>query len=200
MPDAPTNRRGFLAVAAAAVAALFVSSDYSQRSAESAGGDGAVQIENGTPLLLAAGEGAPYWTMGMLMTIKAAAGQTQSGFGVMEALMPAGSAPPFHIHHHEAEINYVLDGLITFQCGDQVGEYGPGSFIYLPQGVPHRFKAGPEGARMLGIVAPGGLEHLYVEPGEPAQALRLPEAPPDVAKWLSLAARYGIEVVGPPLA
>lgn len=158
-----------------------------------------MQTERVAPILLTAGEGDPYWTMGMLMTVKAATAQTGGGVSAMEALMPAGSAPPFHIHRHEAEINYVLDGVITFQCGDETRECGPGSFIYLPQGVPHRFKVGPDGARMLGVMAPGGLEQLYTEVGEPAAALHLPEAPPNVAGWLALAAKYGIEVVGPPL-
>jgi quercetin dioxygenase-like cupin family protein len=158
-----------------------------------------MQTEQATPILLTAGEGDPYWTMGMLLTVKAAAAQTGGEVGAMEVVMPAGSAPPFHIHHHEAEINYVLDGVITFQCGEVVRECGPGSFIYLPRGVPHRFKAGPDGARMLGISAPGGLEGLYTAVGEPAGELRLPDAPPNVAGWLAHAGQYGIEVIGPPL-
>lgn len=151
------------------------------------------------PILLAAGEGTPYWSMGMLMTVKAGAVQTDGAVSGFESLLPAGSAPPYHIHRREAEINYVLDGLITFQCGDELRECEAGSFIYLPQGVPHRFKVGPEGARMLSVVAPGGLEQLYAAVGEPAGASRLPDLPPNVAGWLALAAEFGIEVVGPPL-
>jgi quercetin dioxygenase-like cupin family protein len=195
-----TRRRVMTALAAVGSLLIIPPASARQPIPIRAQGDDDMQTEDVTPNLLGAGEGTPYWTMGMLMTIKAAAGQTGGRLGVMEALMPAGNAPPFHIHRHEAEIDFILDGLLTVQCDDTVRECGPGSFIYLPQGVPHRWKAGPEGARILSVATPGGLEQLYVEVGEPAQALRLPDRPPNVAGWLALAAHYGIEVVGPPLS
>jgi quercetin dioxygenase-like cupin family protein len=151
------------------------------------------------PLVVRNNEGTHLWTMGMLMTVKASARQTNGQVSAMEVRFPPGAAPPLHIHHHEAEINYVLEGQMRFQCGDAVYDCGPGDFVYLPRNTPHSFRAGPDGARMLAFAAPAGIDELYEKVGEPAQELRLPDAPPNVARWLELAPDFSIEVLGPPV-
>lgn len=150
-------------------------------------------------LIVPAGGGSALWSMGMLMTVKAGDADTDSLLSVLEVNLPAGAAPPLHIHHREAELNYVLDGLMRFQCADEVQEAGVGTFVYVPRGVPHAFKAGPDGARMLAVTSPAGIEHLYEAVGEPARELALPGTPPNIPAWLENAARFGIEVIGPPL-
>jgi mannose-6-phosphate isomerase-like protein (cupin superfamily) len=144
-------------------------------------------------------EGTALWTMGQLMLVKASAAQTGGELGALETVLTPAAAPPLHVHHHEAEINYVLEGSLTMRCGDEVFDAGPGTFVYLPKGVPHAFRASADGARMLAIVLPGGLERLYEQVGVPATELRAPDLPPDVAGWLAHAPSYGLEVVGPPL-
>ena len=151
------------------------------------------------PLAVRSDNGTHLWTMGMLMTVKARASETNGEFSAMEVRLPAGAAPPLHVHHHEAEINYVIEGRIRFQCGEQIHDCGPGDFIYLPRHTPHSFRAGPDGARMLAVVAPAGIDELYAQVGEPATELRLPSTPPNVARWLELAPAFGLEVVGPPV-
>lgn len=144
--------------------------------------------------------GTALWSMGMLMTVKAGDADTESLFSVIEVQLPAGAAPPLHIHHREAELNYLLDGTMRFQCGDEVQEAVAGTFVYVPRGVPHAFKAGPGGARMLALTSPAGIEHLYEEVGEPAADLVVPDTPPNIPGWLQNAGRFGIEVIGPPLS
>ena len=146
-----------------------------------------------------ADEGLALWTMGLLMTIRAASADTNGRLAAMEVLMPAEAAPPLHIHHKEDEVNYVLEGELTMRCGDRTWECGPGSFVFLPRGVPHAFRPGPSGARMLAIVTPGGLENLYRTVGEPAIERRIPDIAPNIAGWMGLAAEYGLELAGPPL-
>jgi quercetin dioxygenase-like cupin family protein len=151
------------------------------------------------PLVVRKNEGTHLWTMGMLMTVKASAQRTNGEISAMEVAFPPGAAPPLHIHHHEAEINYVLDGQMRFQCGDAVYDCDPGDFVYLPRNTAHSFRAGSDGARMLAITVPAGIDELYERVGEPAKELRLPDTPPDVAHWLELAPDYNIEVLGPPV-
>jgi quercetin dioxygenase-like cupin family protein len=151
------------------------------------------------PLVVRRNEGTHLWTMGMLMTVKASAHLTNGKISAMEVTFPPDAAPPLHVHHHEAEINYVLEGEMRFQCGAAVYDCGPGDFVYLPENTAHSFRAGPSGARMLAITAPAGIDELYERVGEPAKELRLPDAPPNVARWLELAPDYSIEVVGPPI-
>lgn len=71
--------------------------------------------------------------------------------------------------------------------------------------MPHAFRVTTETAKFLVINAPGGLIDIYDEVGRPAAARQLPEPDErqlhaDVERWLAAAPRYGIEVVGPPLA
>jgi quercetin dioxygenase-like cupin family protein len=151
-------------------------------------------------LILQPGAGTALWSMGMLMTVKAGDRDTDSLFSVIEVQLPAGAAPPLHIHHREAELNYLLDGEMRFQCGDAVQHARAGTFVYIPRGVAHAFKAGDAGARMLALTSPAGIEHLYETVGEPAQERVLPNTPPNIPGWLENAARFGIEVIGPPLS
>jgi mannose-6-phosphate isomerase-like protein (cupin superfamily) len=146
-----------------------------------------------------AGEGKALWTMGQLMLVKASSEETGGEMAALETRMTWMAAPPLHIHHHESEINVVLEGEITVRCGEETWECGPGSFVYLPKGVPHAFRPGPEGARMLFIVMPGGLETLYEKVGVPAEELRQPDLPPDIEGWMQHASHYGLELVGPPI-
>jgi uncharacterized cupin superfamily protein len=110
-----------------------------------------------------------------------------------------------HVHTREAEAFYLLDGTMTYRVGEQDYQLSPGSFIYLPSGVPHAFRVTSTGpVQFLAIVAPGGLMSMYDEAGRPAAQRRLPEPDAeqmqaDIGHWLEATSRYGIQVLGPPL-
>jgi quercetin dioxygenase-like cupin family protein len=69
---------------------------------------------------LGPGEGDARWVMGELDTIKATAAQTGGLFGLKESKSAKGSGPPLHVHEHEDEACYVLEGEVTFFVGDDV--------------------------------------------------------------------------------
>jgi mannose-6-phosphate isomerase-like protein (cupin superfamily) len=73
---------------------------------------------------------------------------------------------------------------VTGTYGDEAFEAAPGSFVFLPRGLPHVFRAEGE-ARLLLISVPGGIEHYF---GEINQAS-------SVAEQERIGARYGIRVV-----
>jgi hypothetical protein len=51
---------------------------------------------------------------------------------------------------------------------------------------------------MLLLNTPAGFEQFLVEAGEPAKELNLPPAePPDMERLMSVAAKYGIDILGP---
>ncbi len=66
--------------------------------------------------------------------------------------------------------------------------------------MPHWFSVGPNGVRMLVLATPKGqFEQFVREMSEPAQSRTLPPpGPPDIEKLQSLAAKLGIELLGPP--
>ena len=148
------------------------------------------------------GGGQPIWFLRNRMSLKATAASTGGAFGLVESLIAPGFSPPMHVHHREDESFYVLEGELTMQCGEQRFTASAGAFVFLPRGVPHSFVVeGGRPARMLTILTPGGGEGVFVEGGRPPEGDGLPPAmPPDVAALKAVSARFGAEIVGPPLA
>jgi hypothetical protein len=105
-----------------------------------------------------------------------------------------------HVHHREDEAFYVLDGGIRFRLGDEQFTAGPGTFVFGPRDVAHCFKVLDGGARALVLISPAGLEHMFLEGGQPVLD---PSAPPardyDLEHVKVLAGKYGFHIVGPPL-
>ena len=148
-------------------------------------------------------EGDPIWFLGNLSTMKAKSDQTQNAYGMYVALIAPESGPPPHLHYHQDEAFFVLDGEAHVRCGEQPWHASKGAFVFLPQGIPHTYKAGNTPLKMVVITSPGGplgFEYFVEAMGEPAQTRTLP-APkaPDRAKLQRLAAQYDIEFVAMPL-
>lgn len=125
---------------------------------------------------LAPGEGVP----GFGDAVKASRLSTGGGMTVIESHTYGGA--PRHVHTHEDEYFYVLEGRITVSVGDEECEAGPGSFVYLPRGVPHHWdvlEGGP--ARLLMMTVPAMLEEFLKEFHAASGAERA-----------EVAARYGI--------
>ena len=140
------------------------------------------------------------WWQGVLMTLKAHRGSTGGAFGLIEARFPAGFGPPLHVHHREDETFYVLDGELRCRLGDQELTAGPGQLVFGPRKLAHTFKTGPAGARALVLLTPAGIEQMFQEGGIPAHDPTTPPAQDyDVQQVIRLSAKYGMDVIGPPL-
>ena len=90
------------------------------------------------PYALKAGEG---WTdrFGIDFTVKAGEVQEGSGTAFLEYVTRKGDEPPNHIHETEDEMFYVLEGAITFRCGEETFDLEKGGFIFLPRGIQHGY-------------------------------------------------------------
>jgi len=150
---------------------------------------------------VAPGEGPAVWFLQNRMVLKATAESTGGAFGLVESLIAPGAAPPMHIHYEEDEAFYVLEGELTFQCGDETARATTGSFVFLPRGVPHGFVVESDTpVRMLTLLVPGGGERMFVEGGRPAEHEGMPPvAPPDIPQLQRVAQKYGNAIVGPPM-
>ena len=122
--------------------------------------------------------GAQYWFFGMLAEIKASAADTNGQYTLVEITAPAGLQTPLHVHYREDEGFYVLEGSVTIVVGDEIVELASGQHAFGPRDVPHRFTVGPDGARMIWVLTPGGFENLIEEASVPAEAPTVP--PPSV--------------------
>ena len=159
------------------------------------------QAATANPIAHRQGEGDARWFLGALTTIKSTGEATGGRVAVTENWAPRGHGSPLHVHHNEDEWFYVLSGELTFWVGGQVVPASAGSFLYGPRDVPHTFTVSSDEARFLLVIEPAGFESFLLELSEPAQALTLPPAsvePPALETMMAAAARYGLEILGPP--
>src|SRR3984893_9038635 len=146
------------------------------------------------PFVLGPDDGEATWFMGTRMTVKATAQSTGGSFGLLEVRLAAGFSPPLHIHHHEDESFWILEGQLTLLCDGQTYQAGPGSLVYLPRDLPHGFRVDGGPARLLELVQPAGHEHFYVKGGRPALDDSIAEIDPrDFERIGALYAKYGLE-------
>lgn len=158
------------------------------------------QIGSATAYSLAEGEGDRHWFVGALMVRKAGRDETGGAFDLLDQTMPPHYSVPLHVHREEDEAWFLLDGDITFHCGERRLHVERGGWIFAPRNVPHTFKVGDGGARALTFTSPSGFAQFVAELGEPAPDLVVPPtAPVDEQLLTEVAKRYGLEIVGPPL-
>jgi quercetin dioxygenase-like cupin family protein len=150
--------------------------------------------------VMAADEGQAFWFLNTLTINKVRSDDSRGQLSIVDHRVPAGFAPPPHIHQASDEALLVLDGELEGFCGDQAWRARPGSLVYLPHGIPHGFtvsEAGP--GRIIVVVSPGGFDQFVAAAGQPARDLRLPEpVAPDPARITQLAAAHGIQILPPP--
>lgn len=146
--------------------------------------------------LLRIGPDAPFRFLGIPTVMQSTGETTSGGFGLMEhTMMPPGFGSPYHTHHREDEAFYVLEGEVAFVLDGKWKVAGAGEYVFGPRRIPHGFKvAGSAPARMLLLCSPAGFEHFVLEQ---ATEMTAPVTPPDMAKMMELAAKYGIDIHGP---
>ncbi|QDZ00499.2 cupin domain-containing protein [Nitratireductor mangrovi] len=142
-------------------------------------------------------EGTARWWMGSLALIKATSAETGGLYTLVE-VREDESETPLHVHHREDETFWVLEGEVEFEVGGTITHAGPGTMLFGPRGVPHRYAIRRGPARLLFLFTPGGFEGLLMETSEPAGEFRLPlegEAMPDFETLPATVRKYGCELL-----
>jgi quercetin dioxygenase-like cupin family protein len=149
--------------------------------------------------VLASDEGPAFWFLNTLTINKVGSEHSNGQLSIVDHRVPQGFAPPPHVHQVSDEAILVLDGEFEGFCGDRNWRAGPGSLVFLPQGIPHGFtvsQASP--GRAIVVLSPAGFEKFVAALGEPANDLRLPDpVPPDPGHVAQLAAAHGIKILPP---
>ena len=150
------------------------------------------------PVAVREHEGEARWWFGALAVIKATAADTGGQMTIVEMTEPPGAEAPRHVHHREDESFWILEGDVTLQVGDATIEASAGDYAFGPRNIPHSYKVGDSGCRMLFICTPGGFEDLVRAMSEPAGSRTLPppaDAPPDMERIAAVAEMYGCELL-----
>lgn len=119
---------------------------------------------------------------------KVAADETRGGLFIIEHrnLMPGG--PALHLHPHQEEWFYVMEGTVVFQVGNQRVQLRPGESILAPRAVPHTFSAVHDASHLLIAFCPAGkMEQYFLDA----------EKHPDQAAKAEFMDRYDMEWIGP---
>jgi quercetin dioxygenase-like cupin family protein len=127
--------------------------------------------------------------------------EAREDYSLVRMHSPAGGQPPLHVHEHEDEGFYVLEGSLTLWVGDEPPvKLVPGEYALAPHGVPHTYRTGDAGGVYLVTSAPGTFVPFMREAGEPALQPSLPvlDGPPDAERLARIAAAHGITILGPP--
>jgi quercetin dioxygenase-like cupin family protein len=143
--------------------------------------------------------GDTIWMLNTWMRYVATAEDTNGQLAVVEQRCSPAGDPPRHVHEHEDETFYVLEGRLTATIGgDPPVTAGPGECVFLPRGTAHGLHAETPEVRGLVLVSPAGFEQFFAAIGEPATTSELPEpAAPDVPAVVAAAARYGVTILPP---
>jgi quercetin dioxygenase-like cupin family protein len=127
------------------------------------------------------------------LTFIVRAEQTNGRLLALEAVAPPGEGPPLHTHTREEETIYVLSGDFRWKVGDDLSAAAPGSFAFIPRGVPHTWQnVSDQPGRLLVTFAPAGMEGFFERLSSMTEF--------DLEEFRSAGAEHGTEVVGPPLA
>jgi quercetin dioxygenase-like cupin family protein len=151
------------------------------------------------PVSVRGDEGEARWWFAALAVIKATAADTGGQMTIVEMTEPPGAEAPLHVHHREDEGFWILEGDLTLQVGDATIEASAGDYAFGPRDIPHSYKVGDSGCRMLFICTPGGFESLVRAMSEPAGSRTLPppaDEPPDMERIAAIAEAHGCELLG----
>jgi quercetin dioxygenase-like cupin family protein len=145
------------------------------------------------------------WFLDSFVTIRVSASEGEDGISVLDHRMPYGSSPPLHFHRTEDELFQVLEGEYRVKVRGQEQRLRVGDIVLAPKGVPHTYRVeSATGGRCLTITVRGDFERFVRALGRPAERPELPapSGPPSAEAIQALkatAAKFGIELVGPPL-
>lgn len=152
------------------------------------------------PIIRQADEGELMWFAGGgAFRWKATGEETGGAFLLIEDRMERGKVTPYHLHPHEDEAIYVIEGELVANVEGEEHRVGPGGFVLFPRGVAHAFMVTSESARVLALQTPGTGESFYREAGETAATPQDAERPADWDRLRRVAESSDrIEILGPP--
>lgn len=126
------------------------------------------------------------------LTYKVASHDAKGGLFILEILLHAKGGPARHLHVDQEEWFYAVAGEFIVEIGGERMRLRPGDSVLVPRKTPHVWACAGAPARLLIVFTPAGEMEGFFDEISRANAL----APQDPELWR----RYGMELLGPPLA
>jgi len=151
-------------------------------------GDFLPETETTVPIVRGPGEGKVVGVLRDQSTFKVLSEETGGAYAILEQMIPAGHGPPLHIHRHETEIFYVLDGQFEITIGERKVTATAGAIVVGPRDIQHTFRnVGSQDARLLLTVFPGRFSNFFIDVDGVDDG--------DHAAIKALAAKYDVEIL-----
>lgn len=144
--------------------------------------------ETSVPIVRAPGAGRAVGVLGSRSIFKVESAQTGGAYAILEQEILPDHGPPLHVHRHETEIFYILEGDFEIRVGEQKIAAAAGAMAVCPRDIPHTFRnVGTRPGRLLLTIIPGRFGDYFLEadriPHEDSEAIR------------QLAARFDVEIL-----
>lgn len=125
--------------------------------------------------------------------IKVSSKDTNGDLTIFEYTGNEKGGPPLHVHPHQDEIFFIVQGEYLFQVGDEKNNLKSGDTIFLPRAIPHAFAQLTDNGKMFFLFQPSGKMEDYF------RVLGNLTAPPTPEQGTKIFADHDMKVVGPPL-
>jgi hypothetical protein len=135
-----------------------------------------------TTLVIPPREGKAASLGGFGATFKISGDSSEGRFSIVEHPIDPGRMVHPHVHAHEDELSYILEGEIGARIGDEVLQVTTGSYVFKPRA------ATTKPARLLELISPAGFEKYFAELGD------LLHTGGDFDQITNLAEKYGMEL------
>jgi quercetin dioxygenase-like cupin family protein len=120
--------------------------------------------ETSAPIVQSPGGGKAVGVLGDTTTFKVTSEQTGGAYAILEQVIPPQHGPPLHVHRHETEIFYVLEGEFEIRVGDETIPAAAGAIAACPRDIPHTFRnIGSAPGKLLLTVIPGRFSNYFAE-------------------------------------
>jgi quercetin dioxygenase-like cupin family protein len=147
-----------------------------------------LETETTVPIIRAPGDGKVVSVLRDQSTFKVLSEETGGAYAILEQKIPAGHGPPLHVHRHETEIFYVLEGQFEITIGDQKVTASVGAMAVGPRDIPHTFRnTGLKDGRLLLTVIPGRFANYFIDVDGMNDD--------DLASIKALIAKYDVEIL-----
>jgi quercetin 2,3-dioxygenase len=116
-----------------------------------------------------------------------------NGLLILENTFHEKGGPARHLHHHQDEWFYAVEGEFIIEIGSERIRLNPGDSLFAPRKIPHAWAyIGNTKGRMLIAFMPAGQMEAFFREVTKANAM----PPQDPELWRT----HGMELLGPPLS
>jgi quercetin dioxygenase-like cupin family protein len=146
------------------------------------------ETELAAPIIRSPGEGKVVGILRGKTTFKVLSAETGGAYAVLEQEVPPHHGPPMHVHRHETEIFYILEGQFEVVVGGRTISAPPGACATCPRDIPHTFRnVGNTPGKLLLTVIPGRFSEYFIEADNVTDG--------DIAEIKRLCAKYGVDIL-----